>query len=197
MEELDEIEMELNDHSKELQPWMLTDEEILDVCRLEFKQKGWSPASVNRAIATAAVKKYQEWLAKQCGEKPCEGCKIAHGCNDTLGARFIDFPFHACGTYAQWLGQQQGYAKGLAEAESRVKAREGTMDFDTFVKALYSAGWRAPNDAQHKGAKSLWSSIQSEAESKVKAREREIVEWALRENRNVGLGLSEWLKGEV
>lgn len=62
----------------------------------------------HRAIATTAVKKYQEWLASQCGPDPCrndncsteaEECSVKRDCPD----------------YQYWLGQQQGYAKGLQE----------------------------------------------------------------------------------
>jgi hypothetical protein len=77
------------------------------------------------------------------------------------------------------LGTDEGKRVGLAQCEAKVKAREQVMDFDTFVKALYSAGWRAPNDAQHKGAKSLLNSLNVEAESRVKAREQEICQFCV------------------
>jgi len=50
----------------------------------------------------------------KCGPKPCGNCKDSYRlmtCQDT------------CMHYTSWLDQQLGYAKGLAEAESKV-ARE-------------------------------------------------------------------------
>lgn len=44
----------------------LTDEELDSILKNWFKGPNL-PESRERAIATAAIQKYQEWLAKQCG----------------------------------------------------------------------------------------------------------------------------------
>lgn len=102
MSELDDIERVL-DHAEK--PWMLTDSEIMEaqgvtgVKMLDDK---------TRAIATAAVKKYQEWLASQCGPNPCIGCEAPgeDACREVIGM---------CSKWYIWHGIQAGLAKGLQE----------------------------------------------------------------------------------
>ena len=36
---------------------------------------------------------------------------------------------------------------------------ELAMTLDEFIEALYKAGWRAPNDAQHQHIKELWEEL--------------------------------------
>lgn len=61
---------------------------------------------------------YQECLkelASKCGPEPCEDCDEVHG-NNYRKSCLATTP---CLKAIQWLGQQQGYAKGLLEAESQ------------------------------------------------------------------------------
>ena len=60
------------------------------------------------AVAEHFKAKTLEWLAKQCGEKPCLTCKeqCLPDCQTEIWM---------CGMLYQWLGQQQGYAKAMQE----------------------------------------------------------------------------------
>lgn len=101
------------DYTNKLQYYELTNDEINKVVDSHLKTEKVNDVVIRdcdhlacSAIATAAVKKYQEWLAKQCGEKPCLKCKFYDG-----GCVYLT----DCGSLANYLGQQQGYAKGLQE----------------------------------------------------------------------------------
>jgi hypothetical protein len=104
-EELDDIERVL-DHAT----WELTDKEL----RLLGQGDYATPREWMRAAAAAAVKKYQERLASKCGPKPCDTCDaidktFCERINTTIGHD------RACVRITQWLGQQQGYDKGLED----------------------------------------------------------------------------------
>lgn len=84
--------------------WEVTDDEINAACHAEFQRKGWCAASVNRAIATAAVQKYQSWLAKQVGPNPCEKCaQIGDPDFPCSGSKWEQLD---CGKFQRYLGQQ-------------------------------------------------------------------------------------------
>lgn len=97
-------------------PWELTDDEI-------DMQVNWLARTFDevnqwyRAIATAAVKKYQDWLAAKCVHCPCEGCDLWDYCwpRKHGGDALRDPRQDSCGPYSRYLGQQQGYAKAMLE----------------------------------------------------------------------------------
>lgn len=42
------------------------------------------------------------------------------------------------------------------------------MTFDEFTDALYAAGWKSPNDAQHERIKSVWLDMETAADYRIK-----------------------------
>lgn len=93
----------------------LTDDEITEAItqgRINFRERRSMVIDDFRAIATAAVQKYQSWLAKQVGPKPCLTCRqfqeldLCNGEGD-------------CGKFIYWRGQQSGYAKGIQEGRKQ------------------------------------------------------------------------------
>lgn len=90
------------------EPWELTDEEISQA--LLWHHGHVLITESYRRIAAAAVKKYQEWLASKCEEKPCPQCELKDDCIEEESPGWCVEPL-----YREWLGQQQGYARGLEE----------------------------------------------------------------------------------
>lgn len=117
MEELDDIERVL-DHTE---TWKLTDSE-----RDQHWQAFWKfhyypgdMPSYLRELEVAAVKKYQEWLASQCGPNPCEGCCYKKPYVNRKGCAAEDQG--ECTKPLEWRTQQAGLAQGMQEIAERIK----------------------------------------------------------------------------
>lgn len=78
----------------------------IDVARWYYRREGYAKAL--------------EHLAAQCGPNPCEGCTHKWLCDNEKRK-------HICDQHISWLGQQQGYAKGLAEGKD-AGYRDGLKD---------------------------------------------------------------------
>ena len=73
-------------------------------------------------------------LAQKCGPKPCDGCDLKGTGSPRIGCYQTPLQVEVCNEYQLWLGQQQGYAKGLLGAESQLATL--CAERDTLRKAL-------------------------------------------------------------
>lgn len=96
------------------EPWELTENEYRDIARsMDQVFFGTMIEPTYRAIATAAIQKYQEWLASQCGLCPCDDCEMRESC-------WRDTEQDFCADRHKWDGMQLGLAKGLQQLASQV-----------------------------------------------------------------------------
>lgn len=130
------------------EPWELTDEEIEHIL-LKGIGRPDDTCDYERQFATAAVKKYRDYLASQCGPDPCGECK-AKGFCDAWG-RLTDSQSECCGIYNQYLGTLTGYAKAMQEMEAKLEAErakakaEGAwMVVDEMIAFLDCQGHKRP-----------------------------------------------------
>lgn len=95
--------------------------------------------------------------------KPCDGCDMFSSCLEK-DMPSNDRRLRTCGLLSEWIGKQQGYQEGLAES----KVSQGILPKNKASTVCDERGGKSPDCPQ--------------AESRVKAREREIMEWVQSED---------------
>jgi len=120
---------------------------------------------------------------EKCGPKPCKECPSRYlMCEQP---EYVSSQHSACGPYARWLGQQEGYAKGLAKGSWNVveqmknKARGMGYDSDWEDMALEMALWLKQSGIPEPPDTFYCYDevkVKTEAESRAEMA-REIVEW--------------------